>query len=105
MLFDNSANLTRREFNQTTTNLKIGPTYKNDQLRQLRLTDLPTRQPFASCLNFFSPRTKYFEILWLPQSAHLQAAYADPQPKLAKEPLFANTLFNLVTKICQHKMI
>jgi len=30
-----------------------------------------------------------------PQTAHLQAAQADLQPKLAKEPFFANPLFYL----------
>jgi len=72
--------------------LTSAQTYKYDQLGQLRLTDLPTRQTNASCFNFFAPAQNILKFFGSPQTAHLQAAQADPQPKLAKEPFFANTL-------------
>jgi hypothetical protein len=72
------------------------------------LTDLPTRQPNASCFNFFAPaqnilnceaitntiknKSEVSKFFGCPQTAHLQAAQANTQPKLAKEPFFANAL-------------
>jgi len=70
--------------------LTSGQTFKYDQFGQLRLTDLPTRQPSPSCFNFFAPAQNILKFSGSPQTAHLQAAQADPQPNLAKEPFFAN---------------
>jgi hypothetical protein len=74
--------------------LTSGQTYKYDQLGQQRLTDLPTRQPNASCFNFFCPRTKYFEILWQPANGTFgfaPTAQANPSAK-PKEPFLVNAL-------------
>jgi hypothetical protein len=77
--------------------LTSGQTYKYDQFGQLRLTDLPARQPYASCFNFFAPAQNILKFFASPQTAHLQAAQADPQPKLAKEPFLANALMKTVS--------
>jgi len=63
-------------------------TYKYDQFGQFQLTDLPTRQPNASCFIFFAHAQNTLKFFGCPQTAHLQAAQTDPQPKLAKEPFF-----------------
>lgn len=80
-----------------TTNLTSGQTYEYDQFGQFRLTDMPTRQPNASCFIFFAPAQNILKFFGSAQTAHLQAAQADTQPKLAKEPFFANALHLLVT--------
>jgi hypothetical protein len=79
-----------------TTNLTSRQTYKYDQFGQLRLTDMPTRQPYASYFNFFVLAQNILKFFGSLQTAHLQAAQADPQPKLAKEPFFANALFKIL---------
>jgi hypothetical protein len=59
------------------------------------MTDFETRQPNASCFNFFAPAQNILKSYGRPQTAHLQAAQADPQPKFAKEPSFPSLLLNL----------
>jgi hypothetical protein len=76
--------------------LTSGQTYKYDQFGQQRLTDLLTRLPNVSCFNFLAPAQNILKFFSCPQTAHLQAAQADPQPKLAKEPFFANALLNFL---------
>jgi len=97
--------------------LTSGQTYKYDQFGQFRLTDLPTQlvpilreQPNASCFNFFAPAQNILncgaitntvknkhgvsKFFGCPQTAHLQVAQADPQPKLAKDPFLPTLYFN-----------
>jgi hypothetical protein len=73
--------------------LTSGQTYKYDLFGQQRLTDLPTRQSNSSCFIFFAPAQNILKFFGSPQTAHLQAAQADPQPKLAKEPFFQPFIF------------
>jgi len=79
--------------------LTSGQTYKYDQIGQLRLTDLPTRQPTASCFNFFALAQNILKFYASPQTAHLLL----PQPHKptlqakAKEPFFANALLKNVS--------
>jgi len=99
MLFDDSANLKRTDFNQTDDkNLTSGQTYKYDQFGQLQLTDLLTRQPNASCFNFFAPAQnilKFFGSCTNGTFGLAPTAQADPSAK-PKEPFFANALFKIV---------
>jgi len=54
--------------------------------------------PTLLCFNF-SQRTNILKFYANPQTAHLQAAQANAQPKLAKEPFFANAPTNKLTII------
>jgi hypothetical protein len=88
--------------------LTSGQTYKYDQLRQQRLTDLQTHLPNASCFNFFCPRTKYFEILCLLSNgtfvfAATAQANSSGKAKRAVSCLrFINTFYNNLI-LAEHK--
>jgi len=47
------------------------------------------------CFNFFTHRTKILKFYADPQTAHLQAAQPNAQPKLAKESFFYITHRNI----------
>ncbi|HMR55666.1 MAG TPA: hypothetical protein PKC10_00020 [Cyclobacteriaceae bacterium] len=68
--------------------------HRNDTTNGQRVSrqSLPT----LLCFNF-SQRTKILKFYADPQTAHLQAAQANAQPKLAKEPFFAIAQTEILT--------
>jgi hypothetical protein len=71
-----------------TTNLTSRQTYKYDQFGQLRLTDMPTRQPYASYFNFFVLAQNILKFFGSLQTAHLQGAQNRRTTQACKRAVF-----------------
>jgi len=79
--------------------LTSGQTYKYDQLGQLQLADLPTRQPNASCFNFFAPAQNILKFFDSRTNGTFASRTSRHTTQACKRAVFATVVYNQFKQI------